>query len=140
MNPSGCRKFRWKGKIVTEKVYNHRVAVSSIGKNNKNHVVVSDKKDDSNSIVEGRRIVDIRTLANCLSCSGCNDILSLKDIEKEECRGLASIFDIRCRTCLLVNRVPTSACVLKNDRKRMKIYDVNSKAVLGKLSFTLNVL
>ena len=66
----------------------------------------SEEASESSLIhVKGNRIVNLQHMANQLYCSDCNEPLLIQNIEKEKVQGLASIFSIRCRECLLVNTV-----------------------------------
>jgi hypothetical protein len=76
---------------------------------------------------EGRRIVELDTLATNMYCHKCNAWLRLSDIVDEVIHGLASYLYIKCTNavCNHINLVPTG----KRNAKRG--FDVNSKAYLG---------
>lgn len=80
--------------------------------------------------VKGNRIMNVMKLAEDLWCSSCNEPLSLRYIEKDISIGLASIFSVRCHTCLLIHEVTTSNFRTEGHQRR---YDVNCQASLGKL-------
>lgn len=88
-------------------------------------------------IPEGRRVINLKTLAHALWCKGCNIPLSLKNIVSEKLTGLASTFKVKCSTCQVIYEVPTEN-VHPTTRKPSggmggrPTYDVNYKAVLGK--------
>lgn len=110
MSSSCGKQFRWRRKLVTERVYLQRLAQSR----KKNRAVVNecendndprtkvnsssqehensqdspqDHPDDTTVIVnkscpvEGRRIVDLQLLARLLKCTICKEVLSLEYIE-----------------------------------------------------------
>ena len=116
---------------MTRKQINLKEKQSITGKNNKNlHVNKRDKNAiSSKCIVEGLRIIDIRLFAKQMYCLFCDSVLSLDYVENEVRRGLASVFKIRCRDCLLMNEVSTGKTHLAADG--VKLYDINSKTVLS---------
>ena len=117
----------WKGRFVTEKRYNKNVKVRKLGQNNK-------KQDEaileSQCTIERLRIFDAKFVSGQMFCTSCKSVLSFEEIEKECRRGLASIFLIRCRSCLLVNRVVSGKTHTTTTTETM--YDINSRAALGK--------
>ena len=96
--------------------------------NKRRSIGISEKKE---SIVSGRRIVEIKILAEEMWCPACDIPLSFRYVEKEILVGLASIFDVRCHTCLLLHRVRTSM-PRKNSEKGHMQYAVNLKSALGR--------
>ena len=114
-----------------------------IGVTENNHVAVGVNENDvvevneSNEVgvnennglgVQGRRIVEISTLARNLStCAGknCELIQDLRNIIAESRNGFASIFSIRC-SCGYVNKVKTGE-THKSPRGR-PIFNVNTIA------------
>lgn len=90
-----------------------------------------DENIDNNGHVnymEGRRIVELSVLAEQMWCVCCKEALSLENIEQERRRGLASILQVRCHKCLIINIVNTG----KKSDGSMNRFDVNSKIVRGK--------
>jgi len=79
----------------------------------------------------GRRVVELDTLAKALWCTACDIPLSLRNLEKEQQMGLASIMTVRCRECLAVYAVHTSKKV-PNLNGAKSLYASNCKAALGK--------
>lgn len=92
--------------------------------------MASAKDNISNkSIVEGRRIVHMNTLANEMICKKCMSKLHFLDIEEEKQHGLASIFYIRCEKCKTLCTVATDKQHITNSNE--KHFDINTKAVIG---------
>ena len=83
----------------------------------------------------GRRVVDLAVLANNMWCADCEIPLSFRWIEKEVQRGLASIFHVRCGTCLKVICVPTSTSFKLPDNTGYPLYSVNCKAAAGTFTY-----
>jgi len=145
--------FFWKGKRVTEKIYNLRLRQASVGKtlqklcqrNQKKNA--DDVEDQSNlqnqekSQVEGRRIVHIETLGKELVCINCKQTLSLANIVQESRIGLACIWIVKCQQCQCTTRVNTDK-VHKNETvtKKGKVtsYDVNTAGAIGNINFHFN--
>ena len=127
------QNFFWKGKRVTYKVYKKRYQQQKIGKNIqkifKADRKVDNLKNETNSKIEGRRIVHIQTFAEQLNCKNCHSILSLKDIVEEKKIGLACIFYVRCRECKKVSSVYSDK-QHKTANKNIH-FDTNTKAVIG---------
>ncbi|KAK0170513.1 hypothetical protein PV328_008351 [Microctonus aethiopoides] len=84
---------------------------------------------DNYKTCDGRRIVELTTLAKNLKCSQCEDMLSLEKIVKEKRIGPNSLLLIRCRKCAINTLVPTGKMHITNNNKTKA--DVNTKAVLG---------
>jgi len=80
--------------------------------------------------IEGRRIVNIKFLAQELNCKSCETVLSLKNIISEIIFGLGSQFIIQCHNCLRCKEVYTDKRHESIDGA--KHFDVNTKAVIGK--------
>lgn len=120
---------RYKGKNISLKKFEHRQKLrqSCMLLNTRKAANIIQKS--VSQVAEGRRIVDISVLAENLKCLVCDVILSLSCKESESRRGLASVFKVRCHVCLTVRTVPTSGHSYSDVRR--KIYDINSKAVLG---------
>lgn len=135
---SGIKKsyVRSKGRFVKKnymerKIQRHLVC-DELNQMPKATYTVGVVEEEFTGNVEGRRIVDIAAMAEYLQCLGCKEVLSLLYIESETRRGLVSIFKVRCHHCLVVRDVPTGKYSCKNDDLRLKTYDVNARAVLGK--------
>jgi hypothetical protein len=85
--------------------------------------------------ITGRRIVDLNHLSEQLqSCKQCGTPLHLHMIEDERRYGFASILYIRCCKCNGVNKITTGKRHRVADKKRALVFDINTKAALGKLS------
>lgn len=141
-------KFFWKGKRVTEKVYNLRVRQANAGKmirsvygckqtrTAEQSVEKSNLKDgETKSKIEGRRIVHIQTLVKEMVCSKCNSILSFRDILDEKLIGLACMWTVQCQDCLCTTRIATDQlhkCKTKTKQgKEMFRYGVNTAGAMG---------
>lgn len=139
---------RWKGKLVSEAVYQLRQKQSLNCKNIHKKLDSEDSsqkfeeeeireeqreenKSFQSSYLDGRRIVEFSILAEQLWCVSCKEALSLKYIEREIRKGLGSILLIKCHKCLLVNTVATGKQHSWGSR-RLSRFDVNTKAVIGK--------
>ncbi|XP_008207868.1 uncharacterized protein LOC103316340 [Nasonia vitripennis] len=124
---------RYKGKIMTEKQYKRRMKQIESGLMRKKEKVQTKNQCDDDQqaecMIEGRRIIDLKVMAQHLYCSFCTEILSLEDIEKEAKKGLASDFTVRCRKCLATSIVPTSKVHLGPNGQLL--YDNNTKAALS---------
>lgn len=81
----------------------------------------------------GSRVVDLAVLADGLWCKVCKAPLSLRNLEREVHRGLASILRIRCVTCLDLVRVDTSKSV-RVPKSKYPLWSVNMKAATGTLT------
>ncbi|XP_011883725.1 PREDICTED: uncharacterized protein LOC105570884, partial [Vollenhovia emeryi] len=147
-------RFFWRGKRVTEKVYKRRCLDQKLAKNLRNiygtkrgtYNLKKDKvENDGNcEVVEGRRIVHVKTLGDQMFCRKCKSILSLQDIISEKRHGLASVFDIKCRNCKVISKVETDKkhVVCKDTKhdasdqncscksKQCLHYDTNTKGVV----------
>ena len=92
------------------------------------------------TVVEGRRVVDISFLCEQLSegCAFCKHILrhGLPMVRREVRYGLASSFDIQCEAagCQALNKVFTSKQHRGSATRGPKVFDVNTKLGLGKES------
>ncbi len=81
---------------------------------------------------DGRRVVELGILADGLrACEDCGVPLNLANTETETKDGLASILYVRCE-CGLINSVPTSKSHKKIGGRGRPVYNVNTKAALGK--------
>ena len=80
----------------------------------------------------GRRIVELQTLADQLDCGNCSSPLSLKNIVRETRHGFGSILYVSCGHC---DGEPTKVYTGKRhapSTTKKTVFDVNSKAALGK--------
>lgn len=119
------------GKFVTRKRKNQLEAYKENDCFQKR--VKSDDNDDMfvSSLV-GRTVVELRCMAEQLWCNACNITLSLRDVENEYQKGLATILTVRCSKCLLLRKVFTSKKVASEEnRKSYDLFAVNLKAALG---------
>jgi len=146
-NEKGVKKKHfWKGKLVTEKVYKSRMRMVAVGKNLRKvcgskdpiNLTVPEVKE-KNEILEGRRIIDLKTLANELICKKCGVILSLMNAESEKRKGLASIFTIKCQNCRNNSRVVTDTVHIvtnpKCKKKETIHFDVNTRVSIGNYKY-----
>ena len=122
---------RYKGKVMTEKQFKRRQSQIESGKRRKKEPIQSDENEKYECIVEGRRIVELKVMAQNLYCSFCKEILSLDNTEKEIRKGLASVLTVRCIKCLATTSVPTGKAH-EGTSGFSKQFDTNSKAILGK--------
>lgn len=137
--------YRWKGKIVTKKVYEHRLAQQQNGLKSKKVKLTSNTCDNNSdkgeqTCTEGRRIVELKTLGEHLWCISCKEALSFQFIENETRRGLGSQLSIRCHKCLIMNQIYTSKYVQCADDKRSIRVATNYKAVLGNCLSIISLL
>jgi len=123
-------QVRLKGWFSTSKAINWKTNLSKAHK--KTEVVLPPvPPPPANPKLElvGRRVVELQLLADGLWCPTCQVTLSLKDTEREELRGLASVFFVRCSKCNVIHEVCTSKS--SNTAQNHKIYDVNCKMAIG---------
>ncbi|XP_071650757.1 uncharacterized protein [Temnothorax longispinosus] len=84
----------------------------------------------NNLILMGKRIVDLKVLANNLRCSKCNEYLYLDKVLKDKYTGLDSTLIICCDKCKRINEVRTNK--EHECQAQQRIYsDINSAAVFG---------
>ncbi|XP_043281560.1 uncharacterized protein [Venturia canescens] len=107
------KKLQWKENIVIA---------------NKRRKIISERANDL--IVDGRRIVEIKRLAEDMWCSTCDAPLSFRYIEDEKIIGLASIFYVRCQLCLLLLEVRTSKGHKQDNYTHFDINVKNSLAMI----------
>ena len=84
----------------------------------------------SNDWKVGRRVVEIKFLAENLKCTECSEQLHLKDIQKGTVNGLGSILHIICLHCQHISNVCTGKRhYSSNDTKtgHERCFDVNTK-------------
>lgn len=144
------RQYRWKGKIVSKKIFLRRTKQSELArqlpqKRKLNECQTSenseepkdDKKDEKNpELLDGYRIVDLKYLAQQLWCTTCKETLSLEYAESERRIGLASVLLVRCHKCSLINEVYTGKQNLSLDKRSFR-FDINYKSVVGENSLFL---
>ncbi|XP_066582289.1 uncharacterized protein [Prorops nasuta] len=120
-NDEKPKRFFWKGKRVTEKVYKKRCLDQQLAKNLRNiygtkrgtYNLKKEKleKDENcqavEKVLEGRRIVHLQTLGEQLFCKKCKCALSLLNIISEKHYGFASVFDVQCPQSKIVKKVAT---------------------------------
>ncbi|KAK0180581.1 hypothetical protein PV327_002948 [Microctonus hyperodae] len=147
MNENSKKKvFNWKGKRVTEKVYNLRVRQVKVGKNlrsvygcKKEKANLKESATESNNL-EGRRIVHLKTLFEHIfyKCQKCDTMVPLNNTVDEERIGLASIFTVQCENCRgKIRFAIDKKHQVKKQCTRTKArshYDVNTRAAMGALN------
>lgn len=131
------KTYYWKGKLVSEKVYNHRkklqdllpVAKSKLKekKGNLPRGAVVKKKFVR---IEGRRIANLEHLFEQLQCSKCYASTSLKHCVKEHKNGVASIFSVECQTCYSIDQVYSDTKHSHAGVGKSR-FDCNTKLVIG---------
>lgn len=156
--PKVNKRFHWKGKLVTERVYNLRCRQQNSGKNlrsiygTKNAAkAVANLKSDVNTKdppllrstlrstgsqvnakfveIEGYRIVNLKTFRNEMFCRKCKSILSLSNITKEKRSGLTSMFYVECQQCHVITRVCTDK---QGDASQQNpCFDTNTETLVG---------
>lgn len=143
------KAFFWKGKRVTEKVYNSRLRLVKVGKNlrsvygcRKEKVNLKESATESDNL-EGRRIMHLKTVSKHLfcKCHKCDAVVPLSNTVDETRIGLASIFTVQCENCRGKIRFATDKTheVEKQSTraKTSKHYDVNTRAAMGKMIYGL---
>jgi hypothetical protein len=89
---------------------------------------VSYTDSDNAEWLLGRRIVEIKQLADQLVCDGCGSLLHLRDITREQRYGLASLFDVSCRSCQRIKKISSGK------RDNHGGFDINYKVTIGTYS------
>lgn len=134
------QKYFWKGRRVTEKVYNARINQQKAGRNvwnvrKTNTAGCHNLKTKTSKYIdlkdEGCKIVDMDTIANQLICKRCKSVLSLLDSTESVAIGLGTTYYIECRACGRTNEVLTDKQHSVSGSHK-KIFNVNTKAVIGK--------
>ena len=125
------RLLRYKGKVMTKKQFKRRESQIESGKRRKKEPIQSDENEKSECIVKGRRIVELKVMAQNFYCSFCKEILSLDNTKKEIRKGLASMLTVSCIKCFPTTSLPTSKAH-EGTSGSSKQFDTNSKAILGK--------
>ena len=103
-------------------------------------------EDSKESIVDGRRVVEIKMLAEEMWCPACNAPLSFRYVENENVIGLASIFRVRCHTCLLLHEVRSNAtksvrtAIALNTTWMLKVLSVRNLKILCAHCYLLSKL
>ena len=94
-----------------------------------------DVDNDSEDIkwYDGRRVIELKYLADQMYCSRCRSPLHLSDISNETRYGLGSVFSIPCRNylCCHENRVSSGK------RNNKGAFDINAKVAIGKHCMTI---
>lgn len=131
---SKTKRFYWKGKIVSEQVYNRRLQQQVLAKNIWKNKSMKSKSQPQLSqvkpnLIEGRRIVHIDTVAKEMICKKSKSKLHFSDIVDEKQCGLASVFYMKYEKCGMICTVATDKQHVTS--KKEKHYDVNSKAAIG---------
>ena len=86
-------------------------------------------KDESEEWREGRRMVELGHLAEQMFCHICKMPLHLVDTVRESRYGLGSVLHIRCK-----NSSCNAVCPVETGKRGTTgAFDINSKAVLGKI-------
>ncbi|XP_074100900.1 uncharacterized protein LOC141530950 [Cotesia typhae] len=119
------KQLRHQGQFVKNKNLSKKLSFNSDMKKAKE----KKKESTKNNNLEGRRIVEYSELGKNLKCFKCRQVLSLENIEKEQLRGLHSQLWIKCENCFCVTQVMTGK--VHDGNKNSKVFDVNSKIVLG---------
>ncbi|XP_014207300.1 uncharacterized protein LOC106638560 [Copidosoma floridanum] len=125
--------YRWKGKFVTKKVYNAMLQRRQNGLDRrKERVHNSNEKAgcDETYSVDGNRIVNLQYMSKQMVCLMCKEKLLLQNIEKETQMGLASIFYVRCQSCLYVNSVKSGE-EFTSPFSGNALFSINAQAALG---------
>ena len=94
MNKKERKRLFWKGKLVSEKVFNKRVQQTEVGK--RLHIVGFDKQNPN--LVNNEKVIMERQTPQKL-CRKCKSVLSIEDLKEDQRYGLASKFDVECRHC-----------------------------------------
>ncbi|XP_034244115.1 uncharacterized protein LOC117646905 [Thrips palmi] len=119
-------RFAKKGEVERRKKFSeHAKELNAIRQAKKK---LQDEDRELQSV--GTRFIDLAVLANNLWCKTCNASLTLKNMEKEIHRGLASILHVRCVTCLDLVQVPTSK-LIRVPNSSYPLWSVNMKAATG---------
>lgn len=138
------KRFFWKGRRVSEKVYNARINQQKAGQNawsvrdKKNIQCHNLKTGDATSKYidlkeEGCKIINIEVLARELICKHCKNVLSMMDATASVAIGLGTTYYIDCRSCGRTNEVLTDKQHSVSGTNK-KIFNCNTKAVVGKLN------
>lgn len=97
-----------------------------------------EKESARNQWRVGRRVVELRTLADGLKgCKSCGQPLQLSSCEGEQKYGLANVLLIRCNfsDCGVLNEVPTGSKHKAGNGRTM--WDVNTKLAVGNVYFVI---
>ncbi|VDI69646.1 myosin V [Mytilus galloprovincialis] len=95
-------------------------------------VIDTEESTDGISWKDGRRIVELFSLAKALnSCQNvnCTAQLNLLNVEKEKLQGFGSYLTIRCLNCNMLNNILTNKT--HYGTKGPAIFDINTKAAIG---------
>lgn len=126
------KRFRWKGKFVTQKKCNALKTRVQNGKNSKKNQrkLEERSKPTFKSAVKGNRIINVELLQQSMYCSKCEKPLLLQNIENETIRGFASIFKVRCQSCFFLSSIKTQD-QYNSPVTGKPLFSVNTKSVLG---------
>ena len=130
MSAQPKKQFRWKGKIVSEKKYNHMLRLTEFGrKRRKTTVPVSNEHQDE-GVSKECRFINLSEMMKHMKCFSCNADLHLANITKEDTFGLGSLFHISCSACSSITRVPSSK--KNDDSEGTPSFEINKQFILGK--------
>lgn len=82
--------------------------------------------EQSKSILEGRIIIEKKTVAENLWCHTCDKPLSLRQLQEEQFKGIVGIWHIKCHYCNIIVKVQTGK------RSNKGHYDTNLKSAIGR--------
>ena len=83
--------------------------------------------------LHGTRLVDLEYLVDQLNeCVTCSSpiIMSNGTVFNVQDKGLATVLDVKCEICGMINRLHTSK--KHNTPGNQKVYDINTRAAIGK--------
>lgn len=132
-------KRRWKGRFIKPKKCARLESLSKTMSEGRKCLENDESLPDAESTEksgwrDGRRIVELGLLADQLrACKNCSNPLFLHNIDNEQRVGYASILYVSCE-CGFMNKVSTGKSHRPSDKTKrgMPVYDINTKAVLGK--------
>ena len=86
------------------------------------------------SCIDGRRVVELGFLAEQLKagCQQCKTPLMLHHMKSETKKGFGSYLNIECQACFSYTTVLTGKLHNPVNARQRKVFDVNTKAILGK--------
>ncbi|KAK0179443.1 hypothetical protein PV327_005195 [Microctonus hyperodae] len=84
------KRFHWKGKVVSEKVYNLRLKQQKLGQK-----------------LKRRRVFNPYEFGKQMFCKLCENLLSILVVTHEEEVALGSILHISCQKCNFSNKITT---------------------------------
>lgn len=126
---SDCRrqvKERWPARNVISGRFTKKIT----------HAKKQKKKtcNGSKTISDGRRVVELGFLAEQLKagCQLCKTPLMLHHMKSETKKGFGSYLNIECQACFSYTTVSTGRLHTPVNAQQRKVFDVNTKAILGK--------